>query len=49
MCSEPLRVVLPKVIKGCSKQRVRKDVEDELETSHDVDGPTGGLRDGYGV
>ena len=43
VCGEPLRVVLPKAIKGCSKQRVRKD---ELETSHDIDGPKGA---GYGV
>ncbi len=32
---EPLRVVLPKATKGCRKQRVRKDGEDELHTSHD--------------
>jgi hypothetical protein len=43
---EPLRVVLPKSTKGCRKQRVHKDVKDELQSSHDVDGHTGA---GYGV
>ena len=43
---EPLRVVLPKATKVCRKSRVRKDGEDELQTSHDVDGPSGA---GYGV
>jgi hypothetical protein len=43
---EPLRVVLPKSTKGGRKQRVNKDLKDELQTSHDVDGHTGA---GYGV
>jgi hypothetical protein len=43
---KPFRVVLLKATKGCRKQRMRKDEKDELQTSHNVDGPTGA---GYGV
>ena len=43
---ETLRAVLPKSTKGGRKQRVNKDLKDELQTSHDVDGHTGA---GYGV
>ena len=43
---ETLRAVLPKSTKGGRKQRVNKDLKDELQTSHDADGHTGA---GYGV
>jgi hypothetical protein len=43
---ETLRVVLPKSTKGGRKQRVNKDLKEELQTSHEADGHTGA---GYGV